>query len=172
MTQSEATKASVIVSSERASNGTYIDTCGPAASSWLTAHACVVEPIVLVADDRSALTVAVTSAVAKGQHLVVISGGTGLGSKDFTPQLVDKLCDYSIPGIGELLRRESLKYSLGAYLSRCGAWVKDGTLILALPGEPKAMVDHLGILSDLLPQALRKLRNSRDHRSTMLEAHV
>ena len=90
--------------------------------------------------------------------------GTGLGPRDITPQVLDGACDYGIPGFGELLRQGSLKYSLNAYLSRCGGWVKGRTLVLALPGNPKAVVEQLDILADLLPHALKSLQGKCDDR--------
>lgn len=154
----------VIVSSDRASQGTYEDQSGPAAKAWLEEHGYSVSSLRVIGDDSSLLAELVTAAESQGIPLVVISGGTGLGPRDITPQTLDKICDYAIPGFGELLRRESLKYSLNAYLSRCGGWVKGRSLILALPGNPKAVREQLSILQDLLPHALKALRGTCDNR--------
>ena len=156
--------AAVIVSSDRAFHGNYTDQSGPAAVGWLGEHGYQVLRSQVVADDRSMLTHAVSALVDNHIPLVVISGGTGLGSRDITPQTLDQICDYGIPGFGEMLRRESLKYSLNAYLSRCGGWVKSRTLILALPGNPKAVTEQLSILQDLLPHALKALAGACDDR--------
>lgn len=158
------TPAHVIVSSDRSYNGTYDDLSGPAALSWLNERGYAVSGPTIVPDDSNALTESVLTALAKGAELIVISGGTGLSPRDITPQTLDRLCDYSIPGFGELLRAESLKYSLNAYLSRCGGWVKDGHLILALPGNPKAVVEQLGILETLLQHALKAVHGECSHR--------
>ena len=82
------------------------------------------------------------------------------------------MSDYAIPGLGELWRRECLKYSLSSYLSRSGGWVKDGTLLLAIPGSAKAAVEYLGIVTDLLPLALKGLRFTHDHHSEAVEGHA
>jgi molybdenum cofactor synthesis domain-containing protein len=95
---------------------------------------------------------------------VVVSGGTGLGPRDLTPQAVAGIADYEVPGLGELLRRESEKYSRNAYLSRCGGWVLGQKLVLAVPGNPKAAVEQLGILEDLLPHVILSLRGECKHR--------
>jgi len=168
----QTSKASVIVTWDRAGLGAMTDTCGPAAASWLSAHGFAVGPIESVASEWSDLTGAVTRAVADGQHLVTICGGVGLGIKDISPQVAEKISDHSIPGLGELWRRESLKYSLSSYLSRSGGWVKDGTLILAIPGSAKAAVEYLGIVGDLLPLALKGLRFTHDHHSEAVEGHA
>jgi molybdopterin biosynthesis enzyme MoaB len=78
--------------------------------------------------------------------------------------VLDKVCDFAVPGFGEMLRAGSLKYSLNAYLSRCGGWVKGRALVLALPGNPKAVTEQLGIMKDLLPHALQSVRGECKHR--------
>lgn len=90
--------------------------------------------------------------------MLVVCGGTGLGPTDITPQTLERICDYSIPGFGELLRAESLKFSLNSYLSRCGGYVCNGRLVLAIPGNPRAAAEQLGILKDLLPHAIGAVR--------------
>lgn len=160
----EFLKAAVIVSSDRAHHGTYEDKSGPAASAWLEAHGFQVQSVAVIPDEPSKLRETVTSLVETSADLIVVSGGTGLGPRDRTPNTLDSHCDYAVPGIGELLRRESLKYSLNAYLSRCGGWVNGRTLVLALPGNPKAVTEQLDILSDLLPHALKSLRGECSHR--------
>lgn len=161
---SEARKAHVIVCSDRSFNGTYEDQSGPAAKAWLTEKKFETTGPTVVPDDANVLSETVLSAIAAGTDLVVISGGTGLSPRDITPQTLDRLCDYNIPGFGELLRAESLKYSLNAYLSRCGGWVKDQRLVLALPGNPKAVVEQLGILEGLLDHAMKAVHNECAHR--------
>ena len=155
--------ASVITSSDRASSGVYEDKSGEQACLWLRQNRFKIESSMVIPDDAKALETAI-DACLKVSDLVVISGGTGIGPRDITPQTLDQICDYSIAGFGELLRKESLKYSLNAYLSRCGGWVKNQTLLLALPGNPKAVVEQLDILKDLLPHALLALRGKCAHR--------
>jgi len=154
--------AAVIVSSDRAHAGTYVDESGPAVRAWLEDQGYEVASLTVVADEPADLNGAILG--AKGIDLIITSGGTGISPRDVTPQTLDAICDYSIPGIGELLRAGSLKYSLNAYLSRCGGWVKDGSLILALPGNPKAVVEQLGIISDLLPHAVSAVKGKCGHR--------
>jgi molybdenum cofactor synthesis domain-containing protein len=156
--------ASIIISSDRAFHGTYVDQSGPAAQGWLKGQGYTVKGIQVVADDRVMMAEVVNAAVSQDTSLIVISGGTGLGPRDITPQTLDEICDYAIPGFGEMLRRESLKYSLNAYLSRCGGWVKNRSLIVALPGNPKAVVEQLSILNDLLPHALKAVAGICDNR--------
>lgn len=164
MSPSPPRPAAIIVSSDRAYEGTYQDQSGPAATRWLTSHGFTVVKSRVLADDPAMLQHAVSDLVMEEIPLIVISGGTGLGPRDITPQTLDQVCDYGIPGFGEILRRESLKYSLNAYLSRGGGWVKGRSLILALPGHPKAVVEQLSMLEDLLPHALKAVAGTCNHR--------
>lgn len=156
--------AAIIISSDRAHAGTYEDKSGPAARAWLEAHGFAVKGLDVVPDEPTALRETIGSFVERGVDVLVISGGTGLSPRDVTPQVLDQVCDFHIPGFGEMLRQGSLKYSPNAYLSRCGGWVKGGTLVLALPGNPKAVTEQLDILGDLLPHALKNIRGECKHR--------
>jgi molybdenum cofactor synthesis domain-containing protein len=164
--------AAVIVSSDRATSGTYEDLSGPAAVGWLGSHGFEVVGKVVVPDDAVRLADELDHFVTMGANLVVISGGTGIGPRDVTPQTMARHCDYEVPGLGEMLRRESLKYSLNAYLSRCGGWVKGRTLVLALPGNPKAVTEQLAILEDLLPHAVEAARGACAHRRKTPESEA
>jgi molybdenum cofactor biosynthesis protein B len=156
-------RSAVIVSSDRAYHGEYVDLAGPAAMEWLSAHHYFPQKKVVVPDDRDRIKTCVEKLLLQSD-LVVVSGGTGLGPKDLSPQAVTEVADYEIPGIGELLRAESLKFSLNAYISRCGGFVKNQKLILVLPGNPKAVVEQLNILKDVIRPAICALRGSCDHR--------
>jgi len=156
-------RTSVIVCSDRASSGTYEDKSGPAAQAWLEKKGFRIGDYALIADDIQLLKRTV-SEHAESHSLIVISGGTGISPRDITPQTLRTLCDYEVPGLGEMLRAGSIKYSLNAYLSRCGGWVLGHTLVLALPGNPKAVVEQLDILADLLPHALKAVAGACDHR--------
>lgn len=157
-------QAAVVVSSDRAHAGTYEDLSGPAAATWLETHGFRVTDVTVIPDEPQALRETLHRLMDQRADLIVVSGGTGLGPRDLTPQVLTDVCDYDVPGFGELLRQGSLRYSKNAYLSRCGAWVKGRTLLLGLPGNPKAVVEQLGLLDDLLPHALKSLRGQCAHR--------
>lgn len=157
-------KSHVIISSDRASQGVYEDKTGPAAEKWLRSQGFNNTGITIVPDDSKNIRMEILMTLSEIE-LLVISGGTGLGPRDITPQVVKSVADYEVPGFGELLRKESLKYSLNSYLSRCGGYVKNHKLILVLPGNPKAVTEQLDILSDLLPNALCALKGECKHRN-------
>ncbi len=157
-------QAVVIVSSDRAFTGTYQDESGPAAKSWLEDQGIRVKSVQVVPDRNDKLLEALEDAHQDDVHLIVVSGGTGIGPRDLTPQVVSRYADYEIPGFGEFIRAESLKYSPKAYLSRCGAWVIGSQVIVALAGSPKATREQLEILKDLIPAAIDAVRDQCDHR--------
>ncbi|MBF0443008.1 MAG: MogA/MoaB family molybdenum cofactor biosynthesis protein [Oligoflexales bacterium] len=159
----ESFKAAIIVSSDRAYQGIYRDESGPSAKQWLESKGFSVLDVRVVPDDRDRLLAEIEDCL-KISDFIVISGGTGLGPRDLTPQILDEYCDYSIPGIGEYLRSGSLKYSLNSFLSRCGGWVKGGKLVLGLSGSPKAVKEQLGILGDLIQHSVWSLKGECHHR--------
>ena len=90
--------------------------------------------------------------------LVLTTGGTGLSPRDRTPQATLPVLDYEVPGLAEAMRAESAKQTPFAYLSRAVAGVRKETLIVNLPGSPKACVEILEVLAPILPHAIETLR--------------
>lgn len=155
--QPVAFRAAVLVFSDRAAAGTYEDRSGPAAVAWLIAHGFEVSPSCVLPDDPKVIKDAVLTRLSD-HDLLVCSGGTGITPRDLTPQTLYSFCEYEIPGIGELLRRESMAITSHAAFGRGGAWVKQQKLILALPGNPKAVTEQLTMLTDILTPALLALK--------------
>jgi len=93
-------------------------------------------------------------------HVIVLTGGTGLASRDVTPQALAPLLDYEIPGMAEAMRAEGLKQTPHAMLSRSLAGVMGRTLVLALPGSPKGAAESLQAVLPALPHALEMLREA------------
>jgi len=172
MTKLSHSRALVVVSSDRASQQVYNDETGPCAKAWLEEHNFLVSKVLVIPDDNEALLKVLEDhhRDAERPHesvdLIVVSGGTGLGSRDHTPQVIAHYADYEIPGFGEMMRAESKKYSPKALLSRCGAWVIGTQLILAIPGSPKATREHLEICHELIPLALKALKDQCEHQSS------
>jgi len=89
--------------------------------------------------------------------LIVTSGGTGLSPTDVTPQAMEEVIDYKVPGIAEAMRAASLKKTAHAMLSRAIAGVRGGCLIINLPGSPNGVKENLSVVLPALKHGLSKL---------------
>ena len=90
--------------------------------------------------------------------VVLTTGGTGLAPRDVTPTATLAVIDYQVPGMPEAMRAESLKKTPNAMLSRMVAGVRGRTLIVNLPGSPKAVQECLDVIKQALPHAVETLR--------------
>lgn len=109
-------------------------------------------------DDPGALQAELIDLADSGAaELILTSGGTGLGPRDRTPQATAAVLDYEVPGIAEAIRSASITIVKTAMLSRAIAGVRHRTLIVNLPGSPKAVAESLGIVASVLPHALELL---------------
>lgn len=151
----EGISAAVIVLSDRASRGEYADEAGPLLVERLrTMGATVAAPVVLP-DDAHQLERHLRQLADSGTALVLTSGGTGLGPRDVTPEAFSNLGGRRIAGIGELFRSESAQHTPMAWLSRAEAVLLKRSLIIALPGSPKAITQGMNILAPILAHALK-----------------
>ncbi len=155
------TRAAVLTVSDSVSTGERDDTSGDLiAARLLTLPADVVQRVV-VADDVDAIRDAVESAAA--HDLVVITGGTGLGPRDVTPQALDGIADYDVTGMAEAMRAAGMRSTPLAMLSRQRVCVMGSALVLALPGSPRAVGESLDAVWEALPHALQLLAGERPH---------
>lgn len=90
--------------------------------------------------------------------LILTTGGTGLSPRDVTPEATREILDRQVPGIAEAMRSEGLKITKRAMLSRAVAGVKGKSLIINLPGSPKAVKESLSIIIDIIPHAVEKIK--------------
>ena len=90
--------------------------------------------------------------------IVLTTGGTGLGPRDVTPEATADVCQKIVPGLAEAMRSEGLKKTKNAMLSRSVAGIRGNTLIINLPGSPKAVKESLQIILDVLPHAVDMMR--------------
>jgi molybdopterin adenylyltransferase len=139
-------RVGILTVSDRASAGEYEDRGGPAIEEWLTtAIASPWEPVAhLVPDDQQMIEAALRTLVDdEGCQLVFTTGGTGPAPRDITPEATLEVADRVLPGFGELMRAVSHHYVLTAALSRQLGVIRGQSLILNLPGNPKAIAQIL-----------------------------
>ena len=104
----------------------------------------------------------VSAAIASSEpRLFITTGGTGLSPRDVTPEALETLCTRKIEGFGELLRQNGAKHIQTAWLSRSFAGMVGKTLVIALPGSPKAVREGIEALAALLPHALKTMDGAR-----------
>jgi len=153
-------RALVVVCSDSVADGHSEDTTGPRIADGLLQLGCVVDPVVVVPDEVAAIA----TVVAGSDHeVVVVSGGTGVGPRDVTPEAVRQMIDRELPGFGEAFRALGRAKSPLADLSRAVAGTRGQTLVAAVPGSPGAVADALQVLGPLLTHTTAVLRGA-DHR--------
>jgi molybdopterin adenylyltransferase len=147
----------IINVSDRASQGIYEDIPGKAIVSTLNEY--LVSPwekVYAVIPDEQDLIEKTLKDMAdmQGCCLIVTSGGTGPSVRDVTPEATEAVCNKMMPGFGELMRQESLKYVPTAILSRQTAGIRNKTLIVNLPGKPKSIRQCLDAVFPAIPYCL------------------
>ena len=150
-------EVSVLIASDRVSKNEAQDRSGPCAQKWFESRGASVKEIAVVPDDKQRLKQAISQVCERKTPLLVISGGTGMGPRDVTVGALQELSAKEIRGFGELLRKEGSALKKTAWLSNSGGYILNQTLILALPGSPKAVEEGLTVLKELLPHALHVL---------------
>jgi len=150
-------KIGVINVSDRASQGIYEDVPGKIiiktleeylTSPWKVEYAVVPDEQKRIEDTM------IEMADKKKCCLIITSGGTGPAPRDVTPEATANVCYKMIPGFGERMRQESLKYVPTAILSRQTAGIRDQTLIINLPGKPKAIRECLEAIFPAIPYCI------------------
>jgi molybdenum cofactor synthesis domain-containing protein len=153
--------ALVVTASDRGAAGERADSSGRAVAERLTALGFRVERRV-VPDEQPLLEAVLRDGTVR-HRLVVTTGGTGLTPRDVTPQATLAVVDYEVPGIAEAMRAAGRVVTPLADLSRAVAGVRAGSLIVNLPGSPKAAMESLEAIVPLIPHALETLAGPFDH---------
>jgi len=147
----EPVRIGIVSVSDRASSGVYEDKGLPALKDWLTRalHNPIEFDARLIPDEQAGISAALIELVNAGCSLVLTTGGTGPALRDVTPEATRAVSHKEMPGFGEQMRQISLKFVPTAILSRQCAVIRDQSLILNLPGQPKAIQETLeGLRND------------------------
>jgi len=144
----------VITVSDRASLGQYDDLGGPLLKEAADGYGWSVITETVVTDDKEQIQRAIREHIAKGVHLVLTTGGTGVAPRDVTPEAVKEIADRELPGFGEVMRMESMKITKNAILSRNMAAAVGNALVICLPGKPKGAVECLGFVQGAIPHCV------------------
>ena len=151
-------RAAVLTISDKGSRGEREDRSGDALEKLLDENGFQVAYRYIVPDELELIQRTLIKWVDKeGLSLIVTTGGTGLTPRDVTPQATLSVIDYEVPGMAEAMRAESLKKTPHAMLSRAVTGVRKQTLIINVPGSPKAAVENLSVVIPALEHALSKL---------------
>lgn len=153
----QAIRIGIVTVSDRASRGDYEDLGGPAMREWLEkALRSPWEAVPRLVPDEQQQVEAVLRELCddEGCCLVVTTGGTGPALRDITPEATEAVCEKMMPGFGELMRLESLKFVPTAILSRQTAGIRGRSLIINLPGKPSAIADCLNAVFPAVPYCI------------------
>ena len=143
-------KIGIVSISDRASTGVYEDKGLPALKDWLSRalkNTITFEPR-LIPDEKEGISRALVEFADAGCCLVLTTGGTGPAPRDVTPEATLAVADKEMPGFGEQMRQISLRFVPTAILSRQVAVIRGKSLIINLPGQPKAIQETLEGLKD------------------------
>lgn len=148
----------VLTLSDKGSRGEREDASGPAIAEMLRGIA-EVKFYDILPDERHLIRDRLIEYAAK-VDLILTTGGTGLSPRDVTPEATREVIDRDVPGIAEAMRAAGLHKTPHAMLSRAVAGVRGETLIVNLPGSPKAVRENLAVLIDVIPHAVEKIKGS------------
>jgi molybdopterin adenylyltransferase len=157
MTTDTPIRIGILTVSDRASQGIYADISGKAIETTLAEYLTSAwQPVYRLIPDEQALIEQTLIELTDVEHccLVVTTGGTGPAARDVTPEATEAVCDRMMPGFGELMRAESLKYVPTAILSRQTAGLRGQRLIVNLPGKPSAIRQCLDAVFPAIPYCI------------------
>lgn len=147
----------VLTLSDKGSRGEREDLSGPVISNMLKGIGAEVGFTEILPDEKDLIRERLIAYSGK-VDLILTTGGTGLSPRDVTPDATLEVIEREIPGIAEVMRAEGMKKTQRSMLSRAVAGVRGRTLIVNLPGSPRAVEENLAVVLDILPHAVEKIK--------------
>lgn len=152
-------RAAVVTLSDKASAGLRADASGPVLVGLLRRLGAEAGEPLVISDDQARIEEVLTDLADCGEvDLILTTGGTGLAPRDHTPEATMAVADRMVPGLAEAMRAASLKVTPHAMLSRAVAVVRKKTLIINMPGSPKACQEHFAVIEAALEHAVETVR--------------
>ena len=151
-------KAAVLTLSDKGARGERVDESGPALSAWLAGYGVHTVRMLILPDQYDLITEVLTDwSDRELAELILTTGGTGVSPRDVTPEATTGVVERLVPGIGELMRLSSLDTTPMAALSRAVAGIRKQSLIINLPGSPKAALENLAAVWPVIDHGIAKM---------------
>ncbi len=158
---------SILTVSDKGSQGKREDKSGDTIRELVSQMDARVIDYAIVPDERDIIAKKLTGWADSGKvDMVITTGGTGLTPRDVTPEATLDVVDKVVPGFAEMMRAESFKKTPHAMLSRAVSGIRKRTLIINLPGSPKAVRECLEVIMPALPHAVETLRGEASECAT------
>jgi molybdenum cofactor synthesis domain-containing protein len=160
-------KVAILTMSDKGSRGERIDGTGPAIRSELEGKGFVISYYKMISDEQKEIERELIYLCDELKvNLILTNGGTGFSERDVTPEATKNVIEKYVPGMGEAMRMKSLAITPKAMLSRSIAGIRGKTLIINLPGSPKAAVENLGFIMDAIPHGIDILQGKASECAT------
>jgi molybdenum cofactor synthesis domain-containing protein len=157
-------KLAILTISDAGSRGEREDVSGDTVSEMMASTSFQETRRELLPDEQELISEKLIEWCDSGDiDLVLTTGGTGLGPRDVTPEATRKVIDLEVPGMAEAMRMESLNATPFAMIGRAVVGVRNGCLIVNLPGSPKAVRENLEVVLGVIPHAVEILRGGQRH---------
>ncbi len=148
-------KTAILTMSDKGSRGERIDGTGPALIKELEGKDFIISFYKMISDEKQEIENQLIYLCDELKvDLILTNGGTGFSQRDVTPEATQNVIEKYVPGIGEAMRMKSLAITPKAMLSRSIAGIRGKTLIINLPGSPKAAVENLGFILPAIPHGI------------------
>jgi molybdenum cofactor synthesis domain-containing protein len=154
-------KVAVLTLSDRVSKGERQDISGPAIEKLIKKIDARVVSYDILPDRKNLIKKKLISLCRKAD-LILTTGGTGVSPRDVTPEATREVIEKEIPGIAEAMRLKGLKKTPFAMISRAVAGIRGKTMIINLPGSPKAVEENLLAILKVLPHAIEKIKGNSE----------